>query len=325
MKTSIKATVAAIALGVSGLTNAAMITQWGYVNEAGFTDPSPASVVKSGFQSAGSTILSADTWKKLSWGTAVNPVDGNSFLEIDTPITGTITTATGALVDGDFEQGTDIRHNNYRISGASLDNAKILDGLKLTAQAWNVVPAAPIALIEGLAPELEISFEFLETPNSPAGIIGGVPQGGICIDGSVAGTDPNAPDFGCDDYFIISPIAGVTITINDLGDADPSNDYIEFKNTFDLVDLGFPAALAASLDLVTKYEVTTRLTGLAINTLYCGSQSTPCLGFRTEELASNLLEASFAIRAVLVPAPASLALLGLGLFGLAMNARRKNS
>jgi len=64
---------------------------------------------------------------------------------------------------------------------------------------------------------------------------------------------------------------------------------------------------------------------LAINTLYCGSQSTPCLGFRTEELASNLLEASFAIRAVLVPAPASLALLGLGLFGLAMNARRKNS
>lgn len=313
MKTSIKTTLAAVALGMASVANASMITQWSYLNEAGFMDPSPGTVNTTGFQSAGSTILSEDTYTGLNWGTPVVPAEGNSSLEIDTPISGSITTVEvgDSLEDSDFEDGTDITHNNYRISGASLETATILDGLQLVATAWDA--AAPIGLIGGLAPELEIGFEFLETSNQP--------QNGICVDGSVAGTDPNLPDFGCDDFFIIYPIPGVTITVNDLGDADPTNDYVEFKNTFDLIDLGFPAALAASLDLITKYEVVTRLTGLSINTLFCGTQSIPCIGFRTEELATNVLQASFAIRAV--PAPASLAFLGMGIVALALNARRK--
>jgi hypothetical protein len=317
MKTSIKMTLAAVALGLTGVANAAKITSWDYTNEAGFLDPVSAGAIaidKTGFQSAGSTILGSDTWTGLDWGTPVVPADGNSSLEILTPVTGTI------ITDGDFEDGTDITHNNFRITNASeaaLTNAKILDGLALNAASWNVAPDPGLpALLGGLAPELLISFEFLETPNN-----GGADS--TCEDGSAPGTDPLLPNFGCDDFFIIEPIAGVDIIVDDGGDLDPSNDFLQFTTTFDLIDLGFPAAVAASLDLITKYEVVTRLTGLSINTLFCGTQAVPCLGFSTEELKVNTLQASFAIRAV--PAPASLAFLGLGLFALGMNARRKRA
>lgn len=318
MKVVNKLVLSALALGFASVSNAGMITEWSYVNEAGFTMAETAGVNKSGFVDADDSILTQDTWTKLSWGQALT-ADGQSSLEIDSPISGTITTVelNGSLEDSDFEDGTDITHNNYRIGGSRdnyLTGATILDGLKLNASAWDV--AFDLSGVEGIAPELEISFDFLETPNRP---------NGQCVDGSTPGTDIDNTDpnekFGCDDYFIIKPIPGLDLIIDDMGDADPTNDFIQFTTVFDLIDLGFPQALANALDLVTKYEVVTRLTGLTLTTDFCGEQAAPCVGFATEELEKNVLQASFAIRAV--PAPAGIAFLSLGLLALGLNARRK--
>jgi hypothetical protein len=320
MKIVNKVILSAIALGCSSVVNAGMITEWSYVNEAGFTIADPGAVSKSGFVDAGDSILTEDTWKKLSWGDALT-ADGKSSLEIETPVTGTIVTAGvgQTLEESDFADGTDITHNNFRIGGLSVNHltgATLLDGLKLTASAWDVL--GDLSGVEGVAPELEISFDFLETPNRPAG---------QCVDGSTPGTDSDNlfPDekFGCDDYFILNPLAGIDLIVDDNGDADPTNDYIQFTTVFNLLDLGFPEAVAAALGLVTKYEVVTRLTGLTVTTEFCGDQNAPCVGFATEELEKNVLQASFAIRAV--PAPAGIAILGLGLLGLALNSRKRRS
>jgi hypothetical protein len=320
MKILNKIALSVALLGATSIANAGMITQWNYINEAGFTAAEPNAVTKSGFVSAGSSILTQDTWKKLSWGQALSPA-GKSSLTVDSPVTGSINTVNvgQSLIDSDFQQGTNLTHNNYNLGGPrseALTGATLLDGLKLSAANWDV--PFDLSGIEGLAPELTIKFDFLETPNRPAG---------KCVDGSTPGTDVNDVDpnekFGCDDYFILDPLSGLNVTLNDRGDLDPTNDFVEFTTSFDLIDLGFPKAIAQSLQLVTKYEVVTRLTGLTVTTVFCGNQAAPCLGFATEELKQNVLFASFAVRAV--PAPAGLAFLGLALLGLGINARRKKA
>jgi len=296
---------------VSGVANAAMITTWDYKNDAGFIFAEPDVVIESGLQPA--DVLSVDTHTKLTWGDSIDGLPKSSLV-VDSPVSGSLSTVAygDSIQDSDYVDGTTMTHNNYRIGGPSsnyLSSAVLLDGLRLTATGWDALP--PFAGGPSNEIEIGLGFDFIETPNRP--------ESGICVDGKVAGTDFDDVDpnegAGCDDYFILKPTPGVTFSI------DALNEIVEFKVVFDLLDYGLSPVEAQALDLNTVYEVTTRLTGLAPVTDFCGNQTVPCVGFATKELEENNLFAEFAIRAI--PEPASIAIFGLGLFGLSMAARRK--
>ncbi|GEM_PF-1841854 len=324
MKNFTRCTLATLVLSTSVIganANAAIVTSWNYLNEAGFIDAVPSEVIESDFQAQ--NVLSQDTHRTLTWGDPEVPADGPSKLTVEEGQGGVIDTvdANTPLMDSDFKSGTTVTHNNYRVGGADLlESAILLDGLRLSIASWDLaLPVPP----DSSSIEIAIGFEFLETPNRPNG---DGTLGGTCVDGSAAGTDIDNVDpnegFGCDDYFILQPIPGVTFTFNDGGDLDPSNDYVEFIVGVDLNPL-LPAGFAAANNLQTQYEVVTRLTGLTVTTDYCGSQAVPCVGFATEELKDNDLFAEFAVRAV--PEPETLAIFGLGLLGLGYSARRRYS
>lgn len=322
MKNFTRRTLATLVLSsamIGTSAQAAIVTSWNYLNEAGFIDASPSAVVESDFQAQ--NVLSQDTNRTLTWGTAEVPADGPSMLTVEEGQGGVIDTvvANTPLMDSDFESGTTVTHNNYRVGGSDLlESAILLDGLRLSIDDWELADSVPP---ETSAIEIGIGFEFLETPNRPNG---DGTLGGTCIDGSAAGIDINDTDpnegFGCDDYFILEPIPGVDFTFNDGGDLDPSNDYVEFVIGFDLNSILAPGFAAAN-NLQTQYEVVTRLTGLTVTTDYCGSQGVPCVGFATQELRDNELFADFAVRAV--PEPETVALFGIGLLGLGLTARRR--
>jgi hypothetical protein len=295
-----------VLLGFTSIANASFITNWDFVNEAGFTSGTDQNggtslITASNKVLAGDSILSQDTYKQLSWGVAETAA-GKSKLVIDTPVIGNIET------DGAFETGTTITHFNNPVLGKSenmLSMFSLLDGLELTASAWNA--PAPIAAISGTAPELTFNMKFFETKNLPAG---------QCFDG----TAPNdavsntTEGYGCDDYFFLIPDPNLNVTI--------VNGAIEFVEYFDLVDAGFPQVAADALQLETKYKVTTRLFGLEIAN-FCPFANVPtCIGVGTVENKTNSLFAEFAVSRV--SEPGMLAVLGLALFGFGA-ARRKRS
>lgn len=306
------AVVSIFTVTFTNMAHAGKVTQWSYENQAGFIFATPDAVTESDFQAA--DVLSIDTYKKLSWGDAITS-NGQSQLIVNSPITGSITTVDSldTLQDSDFEDGTDVIHNNYRIGGGGwLTSAVLLDGLRLNIDAWDIPVPVP-ASSDTTALEIAIAFDFIETPNRPDGE---GTLGGTCADGSAAGTDIDDLDpqegFGCDDYFILQPIPGIDFAvINGGDDLDPTNDYVEFGVVFDLIDFGMDPLFAQVMELETKYEVTTRLTGLTISTDFCGDQTAPCVGFSTKELESNQLLASFAVQAV--PEPLVVLLFGSGL------------
>jgi hypothetical protein len=310
MKKFIAKSLIASGVLLASSANAAMITSWTYVNEAGFLDVNPADVVESGFQPA--NVLSEDTYKSLEWGQIDPEIGQKSKLSVDSPQTsdtnGLINTVglNQALEASDFKTGTGIQHDNYPVNGLSskwLTGATLLDGIRLGAATWDL--GDPIAPIMGSGPELEIAFDFFETKNNP--------ESGVCPDGSIPGTDKSSTDYGCDDYFILdstfaSGLSGLVI--------DPVENALEFSVTFDLAQ-GAPQAFvdyAAANNLITTYEITTRLSGLEVVTDFCGDGTPPCLALKTEENSTNWLSAGFAIRAV--PEPAAIAILALGLLGL---------
>lgn len=183
----IAAALAVSALSI-GTAHAVLITQWSYINEAGFSAFSPAGDVTASGDSG--DILNLPT--TLSWGTA-----NESSLVATTPITGTVFT------NGPEVPGVPLTHNNFPIAlGISLDSATLTDALRLTP----VVPPG----VDVDAPTLEFEILFAETPNA-----GGA--GGACEGGGISGDSFNTN--GCRDIFVLSnpgELGPVQFTIDDI-------------------------------------------------------------------------------------------------------------
>lgn len=175
------ATAAGLALA-SGMSHAVLITDWSYVNHAGFDDGdwTPASAVTA-------TDIDGTTgyYKNLAWGTPVSgdDADPNSSFVVTSPAAGAVSTNGAAVA------GTVLTHNNFPIVGEALETALLTSMLTLT-------PTAPIAGPPLPAPTLFFDIHFFETPN--AGLEG---DPTMCPDGTANFAGPNVA--GCGDIFAI--------------------------------------------------------------------------------------------------------------------------
>jgi hypothetical protein len=306
MNTKLKLAAAILAATLTSAANAGIVTEWGYNNQAGFIDYSGTTgigfgvaddVAASGDSSGGGTsILTGGPYPTtLTWGKELNDLDAQSNLHIDSPVTGSITTNDWSFVDG-----TDITHNNFIITGDSLTNASVLDGLILTPTAWSIDPDAvvdPDINAPYFAPELAFGIDFFETPNNA----------NPCANSEQNGQGDNIN--GCGDVFEITGLGGLGI-VPIIGP-----DFIEFTVPF------FLTTGDEAWDNVS-YFITTRLSGLTVLPAAYECQSGPaCFGFVTQESKSNVLLAQFKISTV--PEPAAIALFGLGLIATGFAGRRK--
>ncbi|WP_026957819.1 THxN family PEP-CTERM protein [Aliagarivorans taiwanensis] len=300
----LKLTCVAVSLGLAATAaNADMISEFSYLNDAGFADYAPSATVTGtgdtndlfddSFNGAAAFFgAPADGVfeKSLAWGNPNNAQNAQSSLVVDDEATGVITTSTDeeALIWAD---GVGLTHNNFTVTGGGyLDTALLVDGLFLDTSVPATMPW------DIAAPVLPFAVVFDETPNS-----GGV--GGVCPYGGVSGDADNVG--GCRDGFavVIPDDAAITEAIDG--------------------DLVF----ATSLGVIGgdyEYTIFTRLSGIDIVPLAgdCDGLAVSCYGFLTVEGAINSLDAEFAILAR-APEPGTLAVLGLGLLGLAGVRRRQ--
>lgn len=309
--------IAAMTLAVASTANAGQITSWTYINEAGFTgytETKPGAVSPSG-DATPNGLLGVPASTDLTWGGALNSsgtatinggVDGlqSSFTSVS-PIAGSIDTNGGPVA------GTDLIHNNFVVTPKDglLSGASFLDALQLVPTEMDGVPFdfGPLVID---APTLGFEVEFMETVNGVNYNIATdtvtsktLDPTIICPNGTLNGTGVN--EFGCADIFAVT---------SDTTDFAVVGGNIEFSGSF-VLD-GY------------QYTITTILSGLELITdAACSAVGLDdgCFGFLTAEEQQNVLTAEFRVdsRLITVSAPATIALLGLGLMGLGGLARRK--
>ncbi|MDO6687752.1 MULTISPECIES: THxN family PEP-CTERM protein [unclassified Agarivorans] len=285
--------------------NSALITDWDYLNDAGFDQwtSDAGSIDPTGIDASGATrdefdpvgLFGGELPKTLEWGVpygAENPALKKSALAIEEAKEGTVTTSVvdgvGALV---FSEGTGLVHENWGVTGDTLVAATLFDGLFLA-------PTAPVAFPLAPAPVLQFGVIFEETYNTPTNDICKYEPTQLV---GAAGINQE----GCSDLFTL--VLGPDVTYTEVGDD------IYLQNSFVLPIPGYD-------DYV--YTLTTRLQGLEVlGDIDCGPNAT-CIGFLTEEDKTNELKAGFAISAAQVTEPGTLAIFGLGLLGLASVRRR---
>jgi hypothetical protein len=318
MKT-FKLLAAAAALSVSSASFAmpTLITEWDFINEAGWMNWDPATDVTASAADSdggnGSILSTGALSTQICWGDPV-VVGQQSCLEVDSPITegttqvwdenGVYQDVNGGAAQGRvqtvaafgdyttaFKNGTALRHDNFKLwadTSTPIESVTLVDGLQLTG-FYNMGANNTGAV---LAPELQFAVDFNETRND-----GG--NDGICEDGNAVGVGVNVN--GCADIFSVIGFVGGNII-------GGGADFIDFAVEFVVNGVG-PG-------IHKRYELITRLSGL--QTLGGGA-----FGFLTEEERVNVLNAQFAVRAV--PEPSTLAVFALSLVGLVLVGRRKKA
>ncbi|QOL26505.1 PEP-CTERM sorting domain-containing protein [Thalassotalea sp. LPB0316] len=334
MKTKLKVCAGVLTAVLATSANAGIVTEWSYDNQAGFatwtgstnTATTADDVTASGNSSTGANdLLSVNANNildtngdfavdgtdnslntSLTWGipaAGANSGDPKSSLDIDSPITGSISTN-----DWSWADGTSVMHENWVITGDSLKEATLLDGLTLTPTAWIAEPGDagdPDAFAPYFAPQLQFGINFYETPNKQ------VDQDGNCPNGEANYSGDNIN--GCGDIFEITGLSDLPF------EPVVGADFIQFTVPFILTDdQGLP--LTGWGD--TVYYVTTRLSGLStLPDGYECEDSADCFGFVTKEQETNTLLAQFKVSTV--PEPAAIALFGLGLVATGFAGRRR--
>lgn len=285
MKRKIPAFVGVVALTASSMASAALIEWWGYEVNNGFGEWAPNGAVTP----SGVSTLGVGYYTKLMWGTltANNPTGPNgppagttgSSFEVADPVLSP--TPTDLRTNGGWVAGAALTHNNWEITGTTLDTATLTSRITLTPFATNIGPAIGPSLAE----QADFLIDFLETTNA-----------GTCL-------VPEGATQKCPDIFVL-------------------------KNPQDLVQT------FATPDYI--YTVTLEITGLTdLSSTVCngvlpGDPVPPggtCKGFSTPEFASTSIGTQFRIaaREVPIPAPATLAIMGLGLVAMGAVRRRKSS
>ena len=309
MKTKQPTNRRAIAVGVglaaaAAFANADPIASFDYTQEFEWIeDIVPASVNRIG---ATTGVSDVDGWTKLSWGTESNDFDEISSLVIN-PEPGDSTIPSNELVDENvtvsedinvlpFADGPSVTHNNFVITGPALQSTEAQDYIVLTPNPGDGNPDQ--------IQEVFFNIQFEETINSLSG--------DDCPSVETAE--------GCGDIFVLTGgLLGTPATVN--------TDEVAFL-----------------LDSFTRdeyrYDVFFREKGDSLFALTDGGPSDPaypdacaaagapatCIGFVTPENESTTFQFEFAVLATeQVPAPASLFLLGGGLFSLAWLRRRRTA
>lgn len=335
-----KLLAATILASISGIANAGMITDWGYINEAGFIDGewTTSKSNDSGVTGSGDPVgaypdlLGTDAFTTLTWGGGFkngvpNIINGGidnlqSSLVIDSPISH-IENGSFIETNGAAAAGTDITHNNWivDVSKGTLSSALLLDALLLMPQtlngaAFDFSSTAPDTSFIP-APLLNFGILFKETLNnveydlhSGKAYDNTVDTDADCGNGTANGVGVN--ENGCADIFVMVTPEDVIPVITEEGNIEFTV-HFNFHNIEELNDY--------------DYHLTTTLSGLELITSGAcdiAGAGANCAGFLTKEERSNVLQASFRISATAAE-PSMIALMGFALLGMgAMSRRRKN-
>lgn len=300
MKTPMLLKQLAVGVGFStmlvGAAIADPIASFDYTQEFEFVEPiAPAGVNKEGSTSGVSDV---DGYTKLSWGTASNPTNQVSSLVIN-PEALDSTTPSGDLAQGSVTVSTDINalpfalgpvltHNNFVITGQSLDRAA----------AEDYVVLSPFGGGADQIQEITFGVLFEETSNALSGA--------ACPSGA-----ENA--LGCGDIFVLSGgLLGIPTIVNGGELAFLIDSFIRDGYLYEVFLQESLGNLGVLSDAACAATTPPSPSG--------------CIGFTTFEGESNSFQLQFAILASeAIPEPATIALLAGSLLLMGVVRRRKVS
>ncbi len=175
--------------------SAALITEWGYQIESGFSAFAPAGAIPAGVEgsdpNAGGVAPVNGLPTTLSWGDPGSPGGDPSSLEV----TPSVSNPPNLFTNGAAVNGASITHNNNVITGDSiaLDTATLLTALILTPINPPGAPVGPIVI--------PFFIQFEETVNEP--------DSGVCTPGT--GGTP------CADIFVLGDPGALTFDFSLMG------------------------------------------------------------------------------------------------------------